>query len=70
MRRYVAFDLGAESGRAVLASLDGGALSIQELHRFPNEPVQAGGTMHWDVLRLWHEMRRGLRSRHRLKVSE
>ena len=60
MRRYVAFDLGAESGRAVLATLDGGALSIQELHRFANEPVQAGGTMHWDVLRLWHEMRRGL----------
>jgi rhamnulokinase len=60
MSRYVAFDLGAESGRAVLATLDGGSLAIQELHRFANEPVQAGGTMHWDVLRLWHEMRRGL----------
>jgi rhamnulokinase len=60
MRRYVAFDLGAESGRAVLATLDGGALSIQELHRFANEPVRAGGTLHWDVLRLWHEMLRGL----------
>jgi rhamnulokinase len=60
MRRYVAFDLGAESGRAVLGTLDAGVLSIQELHRFANEPVNAGGTLHWDVLRLWHELRRGL----------
>ena len=60
MRRYLAFDLGAESGRAVLATLDGRRLSIEELHRFPNEPVRAGGTLHWDVLRLWHEMRRGM----------
>lgn len=60
MRRYLAFDLGAESGRAVVAMLDGGQLSLEELHRFPNEPVRAGDTLHWDVLRLWHEMRRGL----------
>ncbi|MBC8088502.1 MAG: rhamnulokinase [Phycisphaerae bacterium] len=62
MRRYLAFDLGAESGRVVLGTLADGVLSIQELHRFANEPVNAGGTMHWDVLRLWHEMRRGLAS--------
>ncbi|HYP08841.1 MAG TPA: rhamnulokinase family protein [Bryobacteraceae bacterium] len=60
MRRYVAFDLGAESGRALLATLEKDALAIQELHRFPNEPVSAGGAMHWDILRLWHEMKRGL----------
>jgi rhamnulokinase len=60
MRRYLAFDLGAESGRAVLATLDGDSLSIKELHRFANEPVRAGDTLHWDVLRLWHEMRRSL----------
>jgi rhamnulokinase len=60
MRRYLAFDLGAESGRAVIGTLDGGRLSIEELHRFPNEPVKAGDTLHWDVLRLWHEIRCGL----------
>jgi rhamnulokinase len=60
MRRYLAFDLGAESGRAVIATLDRGKLAIEELHRFPNEPVRAGGTMHWDVLRLWHEMQSAL----------
>lgn len=57
---YLAFDLGAESGRAVAGSLDAGALTIRELHRFPNEPVTAAGSLHWDVLRLWHEMQRGL----------
>lgn len=60
MRRYLAFDLGAESGRAVLATLDAGKLGMRELHRFPNEPVLAGDTLHWDVLRLWHEMRTAL----------
>src|SRR5688572_20689796 len=57
---YVAFDLGAESGRAVAGRLESGALTIRELHRFPNEPVAAAGSLHWDVLRLWHEMQRGL----------
>src|SRR5688500_13952500 len=56
MSRYLAFDLGAESGRALVATVDGGKLSIEELHRWANEPVRAGGTLHWDVLRLWHEM--------------
>jgi rhamnulokinase len=57
---YLAFDLGAESGRAVTGHFDGGRLSIREIHRFANEPVRAGGSLHWDVLRLWHEIRQGL----------
>lgn len=61
MRQYLAFDLGAESGRAVLGTFADGLLSMLELHRFPNEPVRAGGALHWDVLRLWHEMMAGLR---------
>jgi sugar (pentulose or hexulose) kinase len=57
----LAFDLGATSGRAILGSLAGGKLEIQEIHRFPNEPVRANGELHWDILRLWHEMQAGLR---------
>jgi rhamnulokinase len=57
MMRYLAFDLGAESGRALVATVDGGKLSMEEIHRWANEPVRAGGTLYWDVLRLWHEMR-------------
>jgi rhamnulokinase len=59
-RNYLAFDLGAESGRAVLARLHSGVLTIDDVHRFPNEPVEYGGSLHWDLPRLWFEIRRGL----------
>jgi rhamnulokinase len=57
---YLAFDLGAESGRAVLAHLQSGVLTTEELHRFPNEPIEYGGSLHWDVARLWLEIRKAL----------
>ena len=57
---FLAFDLGAESGRAISGRFRGGLLDIQEVHRFPNEPVRQNGSLHWDVLRLWLEMRRAL----------
>jgi rhamnulokinase len=58
--QFLAFDLGAESGRAIVGRLRSGVLDIRELHRFPNEPVRQNGSLHWDVLRLWLEMRRAL----------
>lgn len=57
---YLAFDLGAESGRAMLGCLEGERLQFKEIHRFPNHPVEAGGTLHWDILRLWEEIKYGL----------
>src|ERR1039458_7492006 len=60
MRHYLAFDLGAESGRATLGTLDGGRLTVEELHRFANTPVRAFDALYWDTLRLWHEIQRGL----------
>jgi len=57
---YLAFDFGAESGRAVLGRLQSGVLAIDEVHRFPNEPVEYGGSLHWDVVRLWFEVRKAL----------
>jgi rhamnulokinase len=57
---YLAFDFGAESGRAVLAHLQSGVLTTKEVHRFPNEPVEYGGSLHWDVARLWFEVRKAL----------
>ncbi len=56
----LAFDLGAESGRAILGTLDGQRLLLRELHRFANEPVTLPDGLHWDVLRLWAELERGL----------
>jgi rhamnulokinase len=55
---FLAFDLGAESGRAILGRLQSGRLEINELYRFPNEPVQYRGELHWDILRLWHEIKK------------
>jgi rhamnulokinase len=60
MQRFLAFDLGAESGRAVLGELDSGRLTMRELHRFANEPVLTDA-LRWDVLRLWRDMQQGLR---------
>ena len=59
---YLAFDFGAESGRAIVARLDGGVLTTQEIRRFKNEPVEYGGSLHWDVARLWWEVRQALSS--------
>ena len=55
---FLAFDLGAESGRAIVGRLRASVLDIREIHRFPNEPVRQNGSLQWDILRLWHEMRR------------
>jgi rhamnulokinase len=57
---FLAFDLGAESGRAMLGTLNGGVLGVREIHRFPNEPVRQNGALQWDILHLWQEMRRAL----------
>lgn len=56
----LAFDLGASSGRAVVGDLYNGNLQIEEVHRFSNEPVQVGNHLHWDILRLFYEIKRGL----------
>jgi rhamnulokinase len=55
---FLAFDLGAESGRAIVGRLRANVLDIREIHRFPNEPVRQNGSLQWDILRLWLEMRR------------
>jgi rhamnulokinase len=57
---FLALDLGAESGRAVLGQFDGERLRLSEVQRFPNGPVRLPDGLHWDVLRLWTEIKRGL----------
>ena len=63
--RYVALDLGAESGRVMLAEFDGDRLSLSESYRFANRPVRVLDGLHWDVLGLWRDIQTGLG-----KVSE
>jgi rhamnulokinase len=59
--RFAAVDLGASSGRVMAADVGPDTLALREAHRFPNEPVRVGGSLHWDVLRLFHEILAGLR---------
>jgi rhamnulokinase len=58
--QYLAFDFGAETGRAILAQFACGELTTREVRRFKNEPVDYGGSLHWDVARLWWEIRKTL----------
>jgi rhamnulokinase len=60
-RHYLALDLGAESGRAILAQLESGTVGLTELHRFANTPVQLPTGLYWDTLRLFHEICEGIR---------
>ncbi len=60
--RFLAFDLGAESGRAMTAELRDGVLTLSEVCRFSNEPVRMGRSLHWDAPRLWLDILRALDS--------
>jgi len=57
---YLAVDLGAESGRTIVGTLDGDRLTLTETHRFVNGPVQLPDGLHWDVLRLWSDIKTGI----------
>jgi rhamnulokinase len=59
-QNFLALDLGAESGRAMLGQFDGERLALSEIHRFPNGPVRLPDGLHWDALRLWSEIKHGL----------
>ena len=60
LTKVLAFDFGASSGRAMLFTFDGEKLSIEEMHRFSNDPVNVCGVFHWDVLRLFYEIKQGI----------
>ncbi|MDQ2655642.1 MAG: FGGY family carbohydrate kinase, partial [Chloroflexota bacterium] len=58
----LAVDLGASGGKVFAGSFDGERLSVREVHRFRNDPVRAAGHLHWDILRLFHEIMQGIRA--------
>lgn len=61
-RFYVACDLTPESGRVLLGTLNEDGLTISEVRRFPNQPVQDKDALQWDIPRLYQEMLEGLRA--------
>jgi rhamnulokinase len=54
---YIACDLGAESGRVMLGLLEDGRLTLEEMHRFPSAAVRVLGSLRWDVLRIFEELK-------------
>ena len=60
MKRVLAFDFGASSGRAILGIFDGKKIELQEVHRFSNDPVKINGIVYWDVQRLFFEIKQGI----------
>lgn len=58
--RLLAIDLGASSGRVMLGSYRDGKVTVEEIHRFPNGPVEVNGHLHWDVQRLLQEIKQGI----------
>jgi rhamnulokinase len=57
---YIAVDLGAESGRVMLGRIADGRLSLEQLHRFSNGPVDEHGSLRWDFDRLLSEIKTGI----------
>ena len=60
-KAYLAVDLGAESGRVMAGRFNGETVSLEQYHRFPNDPVNLGGTLRWNLTGLWSEIQNGLR---------
>ena len=60
MSKVLVFDFGASSARAIIVSFDGKTFGMNEIHRFPNEPITADGTLYWDIDRLLGEVKTAL----------
>ena len=59
---FFAFDLGATSGRSILAMLQDGKIELKELTRFPNSLIRIGEKYYWDIYLLFEELKKGLRT--------
>ncbi|MBE7054163.1 MAG: rhamnulokinase [Ruminococcaceae bacterium] len=60
MKKILAIDLGASSGRGILASLENGKIQIEEIHRFPNNGVKVGKTLYWDIIYLFDQIKQAM----------
>jgi len=68
-KHFIAFDLGATSGRTILATLANGKLDLKELNRFPNKILRIGNKFYWDIFALFESLKDGLRAAAALNVE-
>lgn len=61
VKKYIAVDLGAESGRVMLGSVSAKKLLLEEIHRFGNGPIKEEGSLKWDFAKLMSEVKEGIR---------
>jgi rhamnulokinase len=71
IHHFLAFDLGATSGRSVLATLNEGKIILKELTRFPNKIIRLGDRYYWNIYSLFEELKNGLRavSNEKIKIE-
>ena len=60
VKKYIAVDLGAESGRVMLGSLSAEKVFLEEIHRFGNGPIEENGSLRWDFKKLLSEIKTGI----------
>lgn len=60
-KNFLAFDLGASSGRAILGTLTDGKLKLTEVHRFKNQMTRIHGSYYWNIYSLFDELKTGLK---------
>jgi len=60
VKKYIAVDLGAESGRVMLGSVSADKVVLEEIHRFGNGPIEENGSLRWDFKKLFSEIKTGI----------
>lgn len=70
IRKYIAVDLGAESGRVILGSVSDSKMAMEEIHRFDNKPIEQFGSLRWDFNNLIKEIKSGIEKAAKAQTSQ
>ncbi|MDR1562553.1 MAG: rhamnulokinase [Dysgonamonadaceae bacterium] len=68
-KHFIAFDLGATSGRTILATLEDGKIQLKELNRFQNKILRVGNRYYWNIFALFESLKNGLHAAAELDVE-